>query len=538
MTALQDYTRLKRAGRAARPTGPDDMAWSLVLDSLVFSAEAEIRWLDHCEARLRRAAARAARGRPRQDDDHRPRPRRECRDDATRSCTSTTSPASTAAARPRCTPCAASRSARTPASWSPSWARPAPASPRCSPWPAASTPRPRASSSSRASTSPALGNAGRARMRRTSIGYVFQDFNLIPALTAAENVALPRELDGVAHAAPPAGRPGRPGGGRHRSSSPTASPTRCPAASSSGSRSPARWSASAGWSSPTSRPAPSTPRPARTSCAAARPLRRGRGRGAGHPRGAARRLGGPGGLPARRRSSSTRPGADRPDALLEPEPGRGEPGRFSGLAAVAADRPARRAARTGAQHPRPRDDRAAGARRHRGRHRDRHPVDLRARGAGAPDGRRGRVGHRRRGGLGRPGVRPRRARGLERRRPTARGPAWTTCTRCWATTSGRSRCGARSVAFDTDQGRGRRGGHRGGPAATRWPPGLFELDLGPAARPGRRGRGQRRPGRARARALGEELELVDGTVATVVGLAESSSYRGTRSRPGRSAPSG
>jgi putative ABC transport system ATP-binding protein len=41
-----------------------------------------------------------------------------------------------------------------------------------------------------------LGNAGRARMRRTSIGYVFQDFNLIPALTAVENVALPRELDG------------------------------------------------------------------------------------------------------------------------------------------------------------------------------------------------------------------------------------------------------------------------------------------------------------------------------------------------------
>ena len=33
-------------------------------------------------------------------------------------------------------------------------------------------------------------------MRRTSIGYVFQGFNLIPALTAVENVALPRELDG------------------------------------------------------------------------------------------------------------------------------------------------------------------------------------------------------------------------------------------------------------------------------------------------------------------------------------------------------
>ncbi len=36
-----------------------------------------------------------------------------------------------------------------------------------------------------------------AALRRRSVGYVFQDFNLIPALTAAENVALPRELDGV-----------------------------------------------------------------------------------------------------------------------------------------------------------------------------------------------------------------------------------------------------------------------------------------------------------------------------------------------------
>ena len=42
-----------------------------------------------------------------------------------------------------------------------------------------------------------LSPEGRARMRRTSIGYVFQDFNLIPALTAVENVALPRELDGT-----------------------------------------------------------------------------------------------------------------------------------------------------------------------------------------------------------------------------------------------------------------------------------------------------------------------------------------------------
>ncbi|MPY79619.1 MAG: ATP-binding cassette domain-containing protein [Actinophytocola sp.] len=36
-----------------------------------------------------------------------------------------------------------------------------------------------------------------AELRRRRIGYVFQDLNLIPALTAVENVALPLELDGV-----------------------------------------------------------------------------------------------------------------------------------------------------------------------------------------------------------------------------------------------------------------------------------------------------------------------------------------------------
>src|SRR5262245_18876791 len=39
--------------------------------------------------------------------------------------------------------------------------------------------------------------SARAKMRRRSIGYVFQDFNLLPGLTAMENVTLPLELDGV-----------------------------------------------------------------------------------------------------------------------------------------------------------------------------------------------------------------------------------------------------------------------------------------------------------------------------------------------------
>ncbi len=45
----------------------------------------------------------------------------------------------------------------------------------------------------------------KARLRRRTIGYVFQDFNLLSGLTAVENVSLPLELDGVsgkrAHAA-------------------------------------------------------------------------------------------------------------------------------------------------------------------------------------------------------------------------------------------------------------------------------------------------------------------------------------------------
>ena len=46
---LQDLTRLK-----LRASDNDDLAWLLVLDNLIFTAEAEVRWLDHVESRLLR----------------------------------------------------------------------------------------------------------------------------------------------------------------------------------------------------------------------------------------------------------------------------------------------------------------------------------------------------------------------------------------------------------------------------------------------------------------------------------------------------
>jgi DNA-binding PadR family transcriptional regulator len=44
MRSLQEYTRLKSAG--------GELPWRLVLDSMIFQSEAELRWLDHCEVAL------------------------------------------------------------------------------------------------------------------------------------------------------------------------------------------------------------------------------------------------------------------------------------------------------------------------------------------------------------------------------------------------------------------------------------------------------------------------------------------------------
>lgn len=69
MKLLQDYTRQRRAAATNAGTqlngdpgtgDPNDAAWLLVLDSLIFTTEAELRWLDHCEGWMAKRAATAA----------------------------------------------------------------------------------------------------------------------------------------------------------------------------------------------------------------------------------------------------------------------------------------------------------------------------------------------------------------------------------------------------------------------------------------------------------------------------------------------
>jgi DNA-binding PadR family transcriptional regulator len=56
---LQEYTRLK-----TRSDVEHDLSWRLVLDAMIFQAEAEVRWLDHCEASLGRYRPEARRSAP------------------------------------------------------------------------------------------------------------------------------------------------------------------------------------------------------------------------------------------------------------------------------------------------------------------------------------------------------------------------------------------------------------------------------------------------------------------------------------------
>ncbi|ONH56224.1 PadR family transcriptional regulator [Frankia sp. CcI49] len=62
LRAMQEYTRLRH-----RADDSADLAWLLVLENLIFTAEAEIRWLDHVELRLIRRSSGAPAGPDRED---------------------------------------------------------------------------------------------------------------------------------------------------------------------------------------------------------------------------------------------------------------------------------------------------------------------------------------------------------------------------------------------------------------------------------------------------------------------------------------
>ncbi len=163
---------------------PGDLAWRLVLDAMVFRAEAEVRWLDHCESSLVRFADAALGQSPATAADdhvgagrHWPRRHADRRPDADeRPGAARRPPHPRQAARPPYTRCAASTWPSRPASSSPSWDRPARASPHCSTSPAGSTRRRRVRWSSRgrcsagstASSWPRCAGARSATSSRTS----------------------------------------------------------------------------------------------------------------------------------------------------------------------------------------------------------------------------------------------------------------------------------------------------------------------------------------------------------------------------------
>lgn len=57
---MQGYVRSRR--EADKENKAEDFSWRLVLESLIYSAEAELKWLDHCEAKMMTMTKPSARG--------------------------------------------------------------------------------------------------------------------------------------------------------------------------------------------------------------------------------------------------------------------------------------------------------------------------------------------------------------------------------------------------------------------------------------------------------------------------------------------
>ncbi len=68
ISSLRDLTALKRQG------GEEEVGWTLIVDAMVFQAEAEVSWLDHCEARIRSGLPDPGSNEPDRGGDVSPRP--------------------------------------------------------------------------------------------------------------------------------------------------------------------------------------------------------------------------------------------------------------------------------------------------------------------------------------------------------------------------------------------------------------------------------------------------------------------------------
>ena len=87
-----------------------------------------------------------------------------------------------------------------------------------------------------------LNSRATTKLLREEIGFIFQGFNLVPSLTAADNVALAAQYAGKSKTrGSQAGRPGRAGHGWDGPTAPPTAPTSSPGGSSNEWPSPGRW---------------------------------------------------------------------------------------------------------------------------------------------------------------------------------------------------------------------------------------------------------------------------------------------------------
>ncbi|WP_454114653.1 PadR family transcriptional regulator [Microbacterium lacticum] len=93
LAQLQQLNRAKYAGGDL--DGPEELAWSLVIDSMIFAAEAEVRFIDHTEQRLARHPQHAM---ALSLSHEKPKRGRPAKTDATATVVGETAPATTATA--------------------------------------------------------------------------------------------------------------------------------------------------------------------------------------------------------------------------------------------------------------------------------------------------------------------------------------------------------------------------------------------------------------------------------------------------------